>query len=72
MTGNDEPNSDIVVNLGTAYPLENISTEHDLGSSVIIEETNLGSHTKIFGETTDQSANKTAECPLRGTHVVRY
>ena len=41
----------IVVNLGTAYPLENSPVEHDLGSSVIIEEKNLGNQTKIFAET---------------------
>ena len=66
MTGTDKPNSDIVVNPGTAYPLENSPIEHDLGGSVIIEETNLGSHTKIFGETTDQSASKTTECLVEG------
>ena len=65
-TGTDKANSDIVVNPGTAYPLENSPIEHDLERSVIIEETNLSSQTKIFGETTDYSANMTAECFVEG------
>ena len=66
VTDTDLPNSDIVVNPGTAYPLENSPIEHDLERPVIVEEASLGNQTTIFEETTEQNENTTTDCLVEG------